>query len=593
LRSAEDIAGLYKARFDRLGPLFARMREVRDTYNGDVVIPLPEISKHERSTVANLTQQGLDQISRRVASVIPNLTYPALRPGIKRSEELADTRRRVNYGWWEQTVIRKVLARRARWFLGYASAPVLIRPDPVLKCPRWEPFSPLDTFPAPVRLDGSEPSDAIVVHKRELRWIKDNYPAAAQVVHKKPECKDSETFDVLEYVDDEEVVFVVLGHSKTNEWGQEPDPSTMAVELHRVPNRAGICWLVNPQRVTLDRPQGHFDGILGMYQTQAALTAMEIIAARKTIFPETWLVNPNTGAQPHIIQEPDYAEGVPGIVVNGIIDRSQIPPNFTVSQITDRIEYAQRMTAGLPAELGGMSSTNVRTGRRGSQVMAASIDFTIAEAQDAFAESLHAENVRAIAIEKAYFNYSKSFYVSTKGAKGKVDYTPSEAFETDQHVVEYPIAGTDLSDLVINGGQRVGMGTMSKRSFMDIDPLVSDADAEENAIRMEMAEAGFFAAWQAQMADPMAPWKIEEIADFVTRLAKGEKWYDAVKEVNDTLKAKQAEGAQPGTPEAMPGMAPEGAPGEVPMIGEPTASMGNMTQLLNQLGSADMAIATR
>ena len=569
------------------------MCQVRDTYNGDVVIPLPEISKHEQATVANLTQQGLDQIARRVASVIPNLTYPALRAGFKVSEDRADIRRKVNYGWWEKSSIRKVLARRSRWFLGYASAPVLIRPDMRRQCPMWEPYSPLDTFPAPVRLDGSEPEDVIVRHKRTLRWLKDTYPEQAAKVNKKHDCPPDAEFEVLEYIDDEEIVFCVLGHAKTDQWSPEPDPSRMSVELTRVPNRAGICWGVVPQRVTLDRPTGHFDGILGMYQTQAALAAMEIIAARKTIFPETWLINPNTGAQPHVIQEPDYESGTPGIVVNGTIDRQQIPPNFSAGQLADRLEYAQRMTAGLPAELGGMSSSNVRTGVRGSQVMAASIDFTIAEAQDAFAESLHAENIRAIEIDKAYFNTKKSFYVSTKGNRGQVDYKPSEAFETSEHVVEYPIAGTDLSDLVINGGQRVGMGTMSKRSFMDIDPLVSDTDAEENAIRMEMAEQGFFAAWQAQMADPAAPWKIEEIADFVQRLAKGEKWYDAVKEVNDSLKAKQAEGAPAGSPEAMPGMAPSGAPGEVPTIGEPSASMGNLTQMLNQLGSADTAIAVR
>jgi len=593
LRSAEEISALYKTRLSNRGPLFARMRAVRDTYNGDIVIPLPEISKHERSTVANLTQQGIDQIARRAASVLPDLTYPTVRPGIKKAEELADIRRKVNYGWWEQTGIRKVLARRFRWLLGYAEAPVIIRPDMKTKCPTWEPFNPLDTFPAPVRLDGSQPDDTIVVHKRNLAWLKANYPDAARVVHKKRDCGPEELFDVLEYIDPVEVAFVVLGHDKGNEWGQEPDQSTMSVDLSRVPNRAETCWLVNPQRVTLDRPQGHFDGILGMHETQAALVAMEIIAMRKTIFPDTWFVNPNTGAVPTVVQEPDYESGTPGIVTNGIIDRQQIPPNFQAGQLAARIEGAQRDTAGLPPELGGQSQSNVRTARRGSQIMGASIDFVIAELQDAIAESMHAENERAIAIDKAYFNYQKSFYVSTKGATGQVNYKPSEAFETDRHVVEYPIAGTDLSDLVINGGQRVGMGTMSKNSFMKIDPLVRDVDAEEQNIRMEMAESGFFAAWQAQMADPNAPWKIEEIADFVERLAKGEKWYDAVKAVNEAVKERQAEGAQPGTPEAMPGMAPPGAPGEVPTVGEPSPSMGNLTQLLNQLGSADMAMATR
>lgn len=570
------------------------MREVRDTYNGDVVIPLPEISKHEQATVANLTQQGLDQIARRVASVIPNLTFPPLRPGKQASEDRADTRRKVTYGWWEQNSMRKVLARRSRFFLGYASAPVLIRPDMRLGGPRWEPVSPLDSFPAHTRLDGSEPEDIIVRERRSLRWLRNNYPEAALKVHKKENCGPDELFDVLWYVDPEEVVFCVLGHRKQHEWSEDPHPETMAVDLTRMPNRAEMCWAVNPQRITLDRPLSHFDGILGMYQTQAALTAMEIIAARKTIFPDTWLVNANTGAQPHIVQEPDYESGTPGIVVNGIIDRQQIPPNFSASQIADRLEYAQRMTAGLPAELGGMSSSNIRTGVRGSQVLAASIDFTIAEAQDAFAESLHAENVRAIAIDKAYFDTKKSFYVSTKGNRGLVDYKPSETFETDQHVVEYPIAGTDLSDLVINGGQRVGMGTMSKKSFMDIDPLVSDADAEEQRIKFEQMEQAFFAAVQSEAAMPEGPWQAPDLARLAKKMfAEGLSWYDAVAELQKEKQEEQAQGALPGSPEAMPGLAMPGQGAEVPTIGEPTESMSNLTQMLNQLGSADTAIAMR
>src|SRR5690606_38354881 len=155
--------------------------------------------------------------------------------------------------------------------------------------------------------------------------------------------------------------------------------------------------------------------------------------------------------------EPDYEAGTPGIVVNGTIDRQQNPPNIAAGQLAARLEWAQRDTAGLPRELGGLSRSNVRTARRVSQVLGASIGCTIAEAQDAFAESLHAENVRAIAIDKAYFNVKKSFYVSQKGSSGDVEYKPSEVFENDRHVVSYPLAGTDLSDLVINGGQRVGM----------------------------------------------------------------------------------------------------------------------------------------
>jgi hypothetical protein len=138
------------------------------------------------------------------------------------------------------------------------------------------------------------------------------------------------------------------------------------------------------------------------------------------------------------------------------------------------------------------------------------------------------------------------------------------------------------------------MGTMSKRSFMKIDPLVDDVDAEEAQIKMEGVDAAFFAAFQEQMATPDAPWQMEQVADFAQRLAGGQVWYEAVAEINRELQEKQAEGAVPGSPEAMPGLAQPGAPGAgVPTVGEPSPSMGNLTQLLNQLGSADTALAVR
>lgn len=593
MKQPDEIAALYGQRQERLADRHARMREVSDVYNGRVDLPLPELARNERASVPNLCQQGTDQLARRTASVIPTMIWPALKPGKKVSEDLADKRKQVAYGFWEKSNIRKMLARRARWYITYGSAPAIVRPDPVLKIPKWELHSPFDMFPAATHIDGYTPEDVIVRHKRPLSWIEQHYPDAALVLSKPRNCPKSELFEVLEFIGTEYIQFVALGKATFDPNGYQTLEAN-SVELKTVPNRAGICWSVIPERVSLDATVGQFDSILGMYATQAALMALQIIATRRAIYKPVWLSNPNTGAHPEVVQEPDIESGTPGIVVNGIINDLNLDPSFQAQATIDSLEGSMRQTAALPAELGGSGSQNVRTGRRGSQIMSASIDFTIAEAQDALAEALHEENKRAVAIDKAYFNRSKPIYVATKGVRGMVHYKPSEVWEEGaEHIVEYPIAGTDLSDLVINGGQRVGMGTMSKRSFMDIDPLVSDAEAEENKVRMEQVEQGFFVGWQEQMADPNGPWQTEHVADFAARLARGEKWYDVVKDINDELKKKQAEGAQPGSPEAQPGLAPPGAPGSIPTIGEPEPSMGNLTQMLSQLGVADQALSMR
>jgi hypothetical protein len=594
LRTADDIAALYHDRKTRMAGRHARMQRVSDVYNGRTELPLPELRVDEKAAVPNLVQQGTDQMARRAASVLPNILCPPLRPGIKASEEKADQRKMIHYGWWEKSSIKKVQRQRAGWFITYSSAPAIIRPDPNISMPRWDLHSPFDVYPARMHLGSYTPSDVIVRHSRDLRWITDRYPQAAMHVHKGKSTKPDDTFDVLEYVDADEIVFTVLGKDTRNEWDTRPPLETMAVELTRRPNRAGVCWAVIPERPSLDAPVGHFDGIIGMYETQAALMALEVIAVRRSIWPEVWFENPNGPQTPHVVQHYDAETDTPGIVANGRINTLQMDPSFRSVNTMDRLEFAQRQTAGLPQELGGSSQSNVRTGRRGSQILSASIDFTIAEAQDAFAEALHEENMRAIAIDKGYFNKSKTIYVSTKGMRGKVDYRPSDTFEERaEHIVTYPIAGTDLADLVINGGQRVGMGTMSKRSFMEIDPLVDDVDIEENRVRLEGAEAAFFAAFQEEIANPEAEWQAEQVADFARRLAKGEKWYEAVAAINKDLQERQAQGAEPGTPEAMPGLAPPGAPGGIPTVGEPSPSMGNLTSLLGQLGTADLALASR
>jgi hypothetical protein len=594
VREAVDIAQSFHDRESRDAERHAWMRWVSDIYNGRTELPVPELRANEKAAVPNLLQQGTDQMARRVASVLPNLYCPPLKPGVKSSEQRADERRMVHHGWWEKTRIRKVQRQRAAWLISYASAPTLVRPDHRTRMPRWEPVSPFHWYPSRTALGAFTPDDVIVRHRQNLRWITDRFPEAAALVHKRHECGPDSAFDVLEYISPDEVCFVLLGHDDTGAFDTPPSPETMAVELVRRPNRAGVCWGVTPVRPSLDNPIGHFDGIIGMYETQAALMAMEVLAVRRSIWPEPWLENPNNSSQPRIVQHPDKAQGIPGIITNGRLTTVQMDPSFRSVNTMDRLEYAQRQTAGLPAELGGMSQSNVRTGRRGSQIIGAAIDFTIAEAQDALAESLHEEDERAIAIDKGYFNTSKTIHISTKGMRGKVDYKPSETFEEGaEHVVSYPIAGMDLSELVINGGQRVGMGAMSKRTYMENDPMIDDVDVEINRIRTEAVEQAWIAAFQSEIASPEAEWTSVHVADLGRRLARGEDLFEAVTDINRKLQEAQAQGAQPGTPEAMPGLAPEGAPGGVPTVGEVEPSMENMASLLSNLGVADQALRVR
>ena len=56
-----------------------KMQAIRDNYNGDVIIPMPEMDKAEKPAVANLIKTGLDQTAMRIASTMPSLYYPPVK----------------------------------------------------------------------------------------------------------------------------------------------------------------------------------------------------------------------------------------------------------------------------------------------------------------------------------------------------------------------------------------------------------------------------------------------------------------------------------------------------------------------------------
>src|SRR5690348_12329394 len=117
-KSNEQIYELYRQRLTQRSPWIAQMQKIRDTYNGDIVVPLPEMDRNEASAVANILNMGLDQTAMRIASTIPDVFCPPVRPGIKQSEQRAVTRRRATLGWWEMNRMRLKLRRRSRWQIG-------------------------------------------------------------------------------------------------------------------------------------------------------------------------------------------------------------------------------------------------------------------------------------------------------------------------------------------------------------------------------------------------------------------------------------------------------------------------------------------
>lgn len=607
MRNIADIVALAAERKRARGPLHATQLEIRDAYNGALALPLSEMYDGERSSVANLFQLGLDGTAQRIASTMPNVKYPVARKGFKSAEEQARKKREATMEWWRYNRMQKILQRRARHFIGYASSPVILRPDAKTMSPRWEALDPLNVYPCPSwRLDDVTPYDAIICYRQSRAWLRQMYPDS--YAFSSPKSSDSynrtdSSVDLIEYVDHDELVLLATSEGATQPAGYGQDWGEMAsisynqgtnqyrwiTQLERTPNKAGVCPLVNPQRVTLDRPLGQFDGMLGMYMTQARLTALELIAIEEGIFPNTWVVAPE-GRKATIVQMANGRAGDLGEIQGGDIKVLNLNPGYKTDQAIDRLVEGQRLEGGIPAAMGGQAATNIRTGRQSDALLGAAIDFGIAEAQKMFEESLEHEVERGIAIMRGFFgNRSVSFDVKWKSAPESARYRPNDLFDSDRNIVKYSFAGTDENALNLRIGQQLGEHLISTETARALTPNIEDPELEGDLVMAEVLEQAILA--QIQQPGAMS---VPDLARVRTLVRTNQLEIDeAIQKVQEEAQQRQASSGAPGTPEgpvdpmspeAQPGIAPPGMGAEAATIG-PNPDQAGLSQLLNTLRS--------
>jgi hypothetical protein len=606
-KAASQIVTMYQQRRMERSAMFRRMQEIRDHYNGDVIVPLPELDEAEKPAIPNLIAQGIDQFAMRVASILPDIHYPSLRPGIQVADNKARDRRLANLGWWEMNKMGTKIRRRARYLTAYGMSAVSLSPvsaDPQDKreIPHWRVRNPLSTYPAQmIDPDSMEPSDCIFADRRPLGWLREHYPAQMKVLYIGDK-NDTDMFEVLEYLDANETVLIAVGaeRPKTNPFQQETGKGHAShMILERIPNRAEVCPVIVAGRITLDRLQGQFDQMLGMYQREAKLDALNTIAIFRNVFPDEWVVSPpNAASAPKVIIEADGKMGQRGVIHQGSIEVIHPQQGQDVMMALDRLERAQRFAGNVPSEFGGESGSNIRTARRGSNVLSSAVDMPIQEYQELFENSLELENHRAVHIMKSYYGKKpSSFFFGTDGKRYKDDYTPDVTFDADMSVVNYPMPGTDINSMVVAIGQRVGMGIMSNETARTLDPTIQDPQREADLVEIEGLRKAILTGLEQQASQGVLdPSIIARIAKMKAQANTSIE--DAVTKIHEEMQAEQSEQAQAmqqgqAGPEVQPGMGvnPQTNPiqGAVPQQqGQPS-----MQDLLEQLhsGGAQMAPA--
>jgi len=509
MRSSEDILHLFKERKAKYGLLHSKMNDIADVYNGRAEVPLIDMERDEKPSIPNLLAQGIDQMAGRIASVIPQVTFSSSQPGVRKYDRRADTASRTVTGWWQADRMPMKMKQRARRLIAYGMSPVVMRWNYEENRPKWHVRHPLETYPSFDLEPGQvRPTDCIFSYQRTVGWLVANgYGAHLYALMGNDKAGPDTPVTLVEYIDADHTVLMAVGtYSQQFFYGDAASGGLKGVVLENYPNIGDDIPVIIPTRLTLDTMTGQFDNMIGMYYAQAELMALETIAVKKGIFPDTYLVS-RAGEQGRFLDGPhDGRTGKVNIIAGGDIKEVQSSPGYLTNPTLDRIERAQRVTAGIPAEFGGESGSNIRTGRRGDAVLSAVIDYPVAEAQEAFAFALEEENESAIALAKRIDgNTKRTIYVGTGNSRKPVTYQASDTFEQSEHVVSYPATGNDINSLIIGLGQRVGLGIMSKETAANLDPFIENPEEEHDRIIAEGLEQALVSGIQQQAASGQIP----------------------------------------------------------------------------------------
>lgn len=584
MKSLDELVEMHGVRTKASEVPFAAIQKFRDYLGNKLPVALPEVDADEDSAIANIARTGLKQLALRTGSTLPEVMFPPLRPGIQVSEDRAKRRKQATLGWWEHNHMQQVLTKRAFYLFADAYSPVTVLPDPKTGVPTWQARDTLSCLHAPIIAPGVVPYDSIFTHQHTWASLRRLYGSRVEGLN--PRHDPDRKFTVAEYMDPDEIVTFIA-----------PEPYNQQIRpmiLDRIPNKAGCPLAFVAGLDSLLGWDGDLNATVGAHQMRAKLLALSYITVKRGAIPDVWVEPIDNSSTPDFTAIPNHRTGTPGVIKGGRLRVLESNPGFMTSPMMSILEREERLTAGLPAEFGGEAATGIRTARRGDQVSGAAIDFPIMQAQNALAASLVMEDKAAVEIAKKWTPGKRSFYVSWKGAQGWADYDPNIDFETDEHTVRYPFAGSDLNDATVRHAQLVGTGQMSKQTARRMNPELEDGDQEGDIIAAEQATDAFWASVTAKINDPASRWGPKQVAQLDKMLRSDKKsLFEAVEAIEKQMAEEQAAAAP--VPDAMPGvmgapMAPPEVPTAIPPVG---AGLANLAAQLRAQRPVNAAAAGR
>ncbi len=593
-----QIVSIMRQRINQDAELLKYMVEIRDRYNGDIVIPLPDVEgqKPMDPPTPRLIQDAIDHTAMRANSTLPRIDVPALVLG-PRGQKQADTVRRALNGKWYETQLQLKLYRAYRHYVGYGAMSFVVFPDDQDQSARIDLRDPLTTYPELRSPDDiRQPKNVGYIFGRSSAWIHEHYPEAWEMVISPSAAAEWDTlWDMVEWIDEERVVIGLMGPRFPAYAPQENKPyGYSGYEIKRWENKAGMVTAVCPRRLTLDKILGQVTTLIKTTDLYARLTALDIAATEKAIFPDIAIISKGQGP-PQLIDGvwKDGRTGDVNRLTESVVQILNSSPGPMTAPMLDRLDQAIRDSGGIP-ELYSGGGGGMRTGQGISEAGAFSVDPRIQEAQAYMARCLSFVNDSVMATERAYYPRKKFYYFAgLPGVDESGTYIPAEDFDPKiKNIVAYPFPGSDISQVSVALAQLAGADLLSKRTARRKHPFVDDADQEEKNITIETLEEAVLDGMAQQAASGQLDLSLAMSA--LKKIRNGQELVDAFEQAKNEAAEQQAQQQQqqspgavePGGPSSPPGAPAPGGP-QQPGAGGPGGQVPPGIQAM--LANAGMA----
>lgn len=612
--SFEEIVEIIEARRSENTLMINEMIKVKERYHPDYVIPVPEMDDQPDlpPLTPALVANAVDAPALAAAQVQPDIFCPPVDFTVPRHREYARKREHaVKSTWWESKM-RLQLYRMFRHMSGYATAGALVRPSYKRGFPIIEIRDPLNTYPEPkASEDLSRVGNIGFIHGRSASWLRDMFPACAVENGgpvAAPGASGQEMWDVVEWWDDEQVVWGVLGpqyqagqHHRTN-----TGPLGRHFHLATWVNKIGHCPAVTMPRITLDRVATQVAQNTGIIDFMGRLLMLDMIAAERNVFPDRYIVG-ERGDMPRVTSNGgDWADGRTGVtnILEGVskVGEMRSQPDPMTRAAYDTLERNYKVSTGQFGAQMGENTSNLRTGRAISEIYGVSVDPRVMELQRIAEHGLAEINESILATWEACWPKDKvRLFAGFAGNRSVDEYQP-ELHGQGEHknAVSYTIAGADVQQTTIALGQLFGTDAISLDTFRRKHPYIDDPEVEKRLVDAERIERAMFESLMMRAQNGELP--LTYLATVARKIIDGESIDKAVAAADEEVREQQAsDPAQDAPPDPalaaqMPGLEALGAGAEqMAALGAAPAGGGPQTvgPTPNQVGLDQLMSAMR